>query len=292
MSEQDNARRKQLRQGGCISVLAAVIIGGFYAYRWVGNTIHSGMTHTTGVVAPYTMRLEDGEYTSMSPTGQKSWHVRAKRIDFARAPGSPLVNIDRIEITGLYDGTLYSERTGKPGATFKAGRGEYVMGQHAPVIADLAPNDQIEWEFRLSDDVKVRTAEGDTLQSPSIVILNLRDRLKGTMREMLLCEEGATVTHRDVSAHAVTARYDLQSRVVECMQGVTITMPKGTVLADRVFWMPDQHQIRIPENASGRMRDILFDASDVSIDTLTRKYRGAHAQLQFRESSGADVSLP
>ena len=177
-------------------------------------------------------------------------------------------------------------------ATFSAQHGRYVVGNTDGLPPDLLIAYSVQWQFRLTGDVKIRTREGYELNAPTIVILELYNRRTLKTERQMLCEQGATVRAKGASMQANQARYNDAAQTIECLGGVRGVMQKDSVQADSMLWSLKDDVIRCPENASGVWQGAPFTAVNLTLDVKRHRYQGARADFELSQDRLVHGSLP
>jgi hypothetical protein len=306
------------------AILPAVVIPLYLLYRWAGSpSTDATLVHTVGG-STLTVRLENAPFTGYAD-GHKSWSLWARTIDLERPPDSSLANIQSALLTDIRDGILYKPPTGAtasapkggtalrtppmgaapnsedtdssapvgpPAATFQARQGRYTIGMADSIPPDLALNYNLKWQFKLTGSVDLRTSAGDRLQSPSLAILDLRNRRTRRPERRMICDEGAEITLDKIHLHANQMRYDPTERTVECLGGVRGALKDGVVQAERLFWSLKDQVIRCPETATGVMKGIPFTAEGMTIDMKHRVSHANHISIQLRREDVSHLDLP
>lgn len=286
------------------SMLPGLIFALYLAYRWAEPAPTSSLPFQTSFNSTVTMRLEEAPFIGYA-NGRKSWSVWAKRIDLERLPGASFSTVQSATLVDIRDGALYTlpdtpappaasanasaAPSGtvnvKPAATFRARRGRYALQNLEPTPAHLTLNYNVQWQFKLTEDVDFRMQNGDRLQADSLTILELTNKRTGRPERRILCESGAKVTHKEVSMRANSARYDPAERLVECLGGVRGTFKNGTVQSERAFWSLNEQIVRCPETATGVVDGMAFRAEGLVIDMKHRTLRANRVRARFRMES-------
>jgi hypothetical protein len=126
--------------------------------------------------------------------------------------------------------------------------------------------------------VDFRTKNGDRLQAEALTVVELMNRRTGRKERRILAETGVTVTGKNFTIRANQARYDPESRIVECLGGVRGTFPNGTAQAERAFWSLKEQTAHFPETTTGTARGMAFTTTDLVIDLKRRTLSARRAQ--------------
>ncbi len=177
-------------------------------------------------------------------------------------------------------------------ATFSAQHGRYVIGATEGLPSELLLAYAVQWQFRLTGNVKIRTREGYQLNAPSILILELFNRHTAKVERQMLCEQGAQVRAKGASLQANQARYNAASQTVECLGGVHGAMQKDSIQGDSMHWSLKDNIIRCPESASGIWQGAPFTAFNLTLDVKRHRYQGSQATFEFSEDTLSNGKLP
>jgi hypothetical protein len=238
-----------------------------------------------------TLRLENAPFTSFVG-GRPSWALRAGRVDFQNSPGSALSNIQNATLFQIRDGKLYdlpkemsaldkpkqnakkpapaSAKTPDVAATFQAEQGEYTLRDVKSLPYDLALLFTPKWQFKLTGDVVFHTESGATLQTPEMILIEMASQSKPKTEQRVLCDKGVLISSKEVRIQANKARFNLQDKSVECLEGMRGTFKEGSVQAEHAFWSLPQGQIFFPNMTRGVWRGMPFEALELTLD-LKRK---------------------
>ena len=148
----------------------------------------------------------------------------------------------------------------------------------------------VQWQFRLTGDVKIRTREGYQLNAPSITMLELFNRHTGKLERQMLCEKGGKVQAKGASIQANQARYDDVHKSVEFLGGVRGTLQKDSVQGEHFFWSLQDNAIRCPDEVSGVWNDSQYTATDVLIDANRRIYTGKNLVMQISDRTASKMT--
>ena len=176
-------------------------------------------------------------------------------------------------------------------ATFSAQHGRYTVGVTDGLPPDLLLTYSVQWQFRLTGDVKIRTREGYELNAPTIVIMELFNRRTSKAERQMLCEQGATVRAKGASMQANQARYNDASQTVECLGGMRGTLQKDTIQAERCYWSFKDNTIRCPDAVSGVWQDTRYTAQDVTIDVSRHIYTGKKMTMQLSGNAASKMAM-
>ena len=148
----------------------------------------------------------------------------------------------------------------------------------------------VQWQFRLTGDVKIRTQEGYQLNAPSITMLELFNRRTGKLERQMLCDKGATVKAKGASIQANQARYDDVHKSVEFLGGVRGGLQKDSVQGEHFFWSLQDNTIRCPDQVSGVWNDAQYTASDILIDANRHVYTGKKLDMQLSGNAASKLA--
>lgn len=278
---------------GLIGLVGSLIL----LYRWAEPSRTAASSSVEGSHTSVAIRMENADYANYVQ-GRKTWAVRVQAIDLQRLPGSPLADIQAADMTGIHDGSLYAPSReaeapltstpeplgdfGQPEATFRAQRGRYTAGAFQTPPAELTSLYNLEWQLKLMNNVHYVTRAGDRLTTDLLTILQLTDRRTRRKEQRILCDEGATMTHKDASLKANQIRYSPATREVECLGGVRGTFKEGVVQTERAFWSVKEQMLRCPDTATGVIRGMPFTAEGITIDLKQRKIHANRGSVELR----------
>lgn len=176
-------------------------------------------------------------------------------------------------------------------ATFSAQHGHYVIGATEGLPSELLLAYAVQWQFRLTGNVKIRTHEGYQLNAPSILILELFNRHTAKVERQMLCEQGAQVRAKGADLQANQARYNAASQTVECLGGVHGAMQKDSVQGERFYWSLKDNTLRCPDEVSGVWQDTHYTAQDVMIDVNRHSYTGKKMVMQLSKDVVSKMAM-
>lgn len=290
-------------------LFALLMTGLYFAYLWAepkptpAPPIRSGFGNTV------ILTLKDAPFFGYSE-GRVTWTLQAGKIELLPLQGGGLANVSTATLTNIRQGALYElpsvvalpntvkpasltqnipssvadakAMAGKPTATFRADEGKYTAGANEPLPGDLAVYYFPQWQFRLSGNVQFQSASGDTLTADSLVIVEMRSKQNQKLERRILCETGGKIKAQKAEFQANTARYDPQSRTVECVNGVRGTFRGGSVQTDRLFWSLREQIVSCPDTTTGTLRDVPFIAENLRINIKAETSEARHIRFQLR----------
>ncbi len=294
-------------------VLALLTTGLYFAYRWAEPKPTSAPRIRSGTGSTVTLTLKNTPFFGYSE-GRVTWTLQAGRIELLPLQGGGLANVSTATLTNIRQGALYElpsvvslptivkpaslssnipstvadakAMAGKPVATFCADEGKYTAGANEALPGDLAVYFFPQWQFRLSGNVQFQSASGDTLTADSLVIVEMRSKQTQKLERRILCETGGKIKAQKAEFQANTARYDPQSRTVECVNGVRGTFKGGSIQTDRLFWSLKEQIVTCPDTTTGTLREVPFIAENLRINIKAETSEARHIQFQLRTDKG------
>ncbi|MCX6380533.1 MAG: hypothetical protein NT023_13840 [Armatimonadetes bacterium] len=274
--------------------LMGVLSAFFLVYRWAIYYKLPLPSFLGGDQRPL-IRLENATFTA-TVDSRSTWSLHAKVIEFDRQPGAALSNIRSANITQISDGMLYSLPTpsvqsssdkmplSKKVATFYADKGEYTLGQQGDLPYDLALLYTLKWKFIMSGSVGFKTDSGIEMKTPHLILMELQQSGKPRLEQRILCNQGASFTHKEVTLYANSTRFNLSEQLIECVDGVRATFKEGTIQTDKMYWSVRSQQLYCPGTVTGRWHEIPFIAENMTIDLKNRDYMARHIDLTLPSS--------
>lgn len=273
--------------------LIALVAGLFILYRWAEPTSTFSASTTPTQSPTVTMRLENAPFESYT-NGHKSWSVWADKIDLERTSGAAMSMIQSATIEGIRDGALYKlpgktsiptassqSSSGIVTANFSARKGRYSAQNLDSMPPEWAQNYTLQWQFRLMEDVKLQTREGEKLTADSMTLFELVNRRTGLPEHRIVWDSGAEMMSKKVHVHANQMRMDPGERLVECMNGVRCSYPDGAVQTERAFLSLKDSILRCPDPASGTDKKMQYTADGLVMDIKKHKLNANRVQMKF-----------
>lgn len=285
------------------SALALGAVAGVYAlYRWAEPGPPPSHTASFQLGKTVAVRMVDAFFENRLGD-RPTWSVHAAQIDLERlAASGSATQVQSATIQDIKDGKLYDlpgeppqTRKGNgpipastmPGVTFSARRGRYAAGVAETLPVELQGNYALQWQFELTDGAVIRTRAGDALKAQTITVMELRNRRTLRLERRLLCSDGAQITTHGVRMVANQARFNPDTRQVECLGGVRGTMNSDSLQAERLFWSLPEGAIRCPETATGTLQGAPFEATNLTVDTKRQRFHAAELRLHLPSSLAA-----
>jgi hypothetical protein len=306
---------KRLLVGLALCLIAA---GLYFAYRWaepVPATAPRVRPHNLGR-GGVLLTLQNAPFFGYA-NGRVTWTLNAALIQLQPLQGSGLANVSSATLTDIRKGALYelpselsADKTqkpnngageipstvadaarlaGKPAATFSAKQGKYTLGGAEPLSGDLAVYYFPQWQFRLSGGVTFQSSSGDVLTADSLTILELRHKQTQKLERRILCETGGKIRSKNAQFQANSARYDPQTRTVECLNGVRGTFQGGSVQTERLYWSLKEQTVDCPETTSGTLRETPFTAENLRLNLKDGTSEARHIRFLLRTDKQSEL---
>ncbi len=298
LPEKANTPQVQRRFGTLGVITLLVVLAGVYRWAEPSNTYLSSPSPSP--VSTVTMRLENAPFESYV-NGHKSWSVWANRIDLERTAGASMSMIQSASIEGIRNGILYKAGEKSPASddssvmnkepalvSFSAQKGRYAIQNLDSMPLEWSQNYTMQWQFRLTDDVKLETLKGETLTAESMTLYELINRRTRKSEHRLVWDSGADMTSKKVRVHSNQMRMDPGERVLECTHGVRCAYPDGAVQTDRAYLSLKEQILRCPDPAAGTEKKLQYSAEGLVVNIKNRVFTANRVQMKFPvESAGA-----